>query len=281
MLRNQTENTIFYTLGNMDSTYYLELHISDNLNTDEIKNIIKLICDYINKTLVKKIIYNISMEIVDINIDKQFFTSIMNTAISHISWILDSSGKKEELDSSVSNFLDENREVNLDGLIVFRLSYLVEYIRRFFKIIVSEYTMERGITEFIELLRKYVSSSNYLTDTIDVLCLSNKYKIYYNRNNITVNLYSKFLNENNKDIQCNNFLLFSLIELIPKKIIIHNINNISNKNIISTIKGIFIESVEICEGCNLCSSNVMHINKDKDISDKQLGKKVRTNSDRL
>ena len=48
-------------------------------------------------------------------------------------------------------------------------------------------------------------------------------------------------------------LLSELINLAPKKIVIHNRNLFENSQVLTTIENIFENNVTYCDGCSMCS----------------------------
>ena len=73
-------------------------------------------------------------------------------------------------------------------------------------------------------------------------------------NEITNECIQDFTNEVNVgEINYDDLLVSSLITLAPKKIMIHNINRIENKELLETIKNVFPGKLVICEVCQLCT----------------------------
>ena len=63
----------------------------------------------------------------------------------------------------------------------------------------------------------------------------------------------------------NDFVLNTLLNLLPQKVFLHQVSNYSNLEFINTLKLIFDGRLKICTDCNICNlyKNLSVKNKNK------------------
>jgi putative sporulation protein YtxC len=122
---------------------------------------------------------------------------------------------------------------------------------------VDAFLMEREYQEFIKLLRYFVDIQEPRLEAVHILPgFNNKYVLLDQlHNEITNDCIKEFLTEVPEcDINYDDLLVSSLITLAPIRIYIHHANQIRNKELIETIKNVFLNKVILCSGCDLCKS---------------------------
>lgn len=163
----------------------------------------------------------------------------------------------EDIFFSIKKFIEENRNIYLDGIVNFRLK---DYIRRIDNIVdigVNKYIIEKEYKEFINLLKIYVNSSNSKTDIIHL--------VYINGESILLDEDKKIINQkcdiNNfqylSDISfsSNDIALNTMLSILPNRIEIHLIDK--EDEFINTLKLIFENRIHICTDCNICRTYKM------------------------
>ena len=163
--------------------------------------------------------------------------------------------KKEQVFKLIEDFLQENNIIDIEGFVNFRLRDFIGELSEIADRAVDEFMMQKEYNEFIGLLRYFVELQDSKIDTLNIVIEKNgEFRLYdeYNKpidNDIENEVSIEFPD---KGISDEDFLISTLITIAPKKIYIHSINNVKNKEIIETIKKVFNERVEICYGCELC-----------------------------
>lgn len=163
--------------------------------------------------------------------------------------------RKRIILTALYDCLKENKKFYLDGFISFRLREYEFMLYTLLEKLVDDYNKRKEYEEFIELLRYFVSVQSPRPALLNVVVNpDNSYSIYdENEKDITANCVTEFiesevlLTENDYD----DLLISVLITAAPKKIVIHNAENIKNDDLFITIKKVF-ERVEYCIGCDLC-----------------------------
>lgn len=223
-----------------------------------------ILSDYIIKYYEEKLLSRI------ININYCYFNSLEKEQILNIcaSFLatekqnskinLNISKRKNIVFRSLIKYFHSSNEIILDGFINFRIK---EYFKELEDIVdkaVDAFLMEREYQEFIKLLRYFVDIQEPKLEAVHILATyDNKYIILdHFHNEITNECIKEFLNEvSESDINYDDLLVSSLITIAPIRIYIHDEEQIKNKELIKTIKNVFINKVIVCSGCSLCKIN--------------------------
>ena len=162
---------------------------------------------------------------------------------------------KTQIFYSIMSYLKDYDSINIEGFIRFRLKDYLKEVENTVDKAVEDFLMEKEYNEFIHLLRYFVDIQEPKIDVVNVLMNEDgKYYLYDAVNCLINNEYIEELASEmiEKDIGHEDLLISSLITLAPKKINIHFAVNTCKKEIIETIKRVFVGSVELCSGCKLC-----------------------------
>jgi len=161
--------------------------------------------------------------------------------------------KKESIKSAVSNYLNDNNKMILDGFVMFRLNECISLLDEVVDLSVNSFLLEKEYIEFIYLLRVYIESKFSALELVHF--------IYHNDNCLLLDQYLNVIpvNRDIDDIRylsditfCNNdYFLSTLLHISPQKLIIHC--NEEDNDFVNTLKLIFLGRVECCSECNICS----------------------------
>lgn len=158
------------------------------------------------------------------------------------------------LNQIFSKYLTNNKKIFLNGFINFRLNSYIEILNNVVDEAVNSFIIEKEYKEFVSLLKIYISSQNSKTNTIHVI-YSNNFTILLDENkNVIENSKDMFNAKFLSDItfSANDYTLNTLLELLPKHIYIHLIDNTIDE-FIKTLSLIFEKRVLVCTDCNICS----------------------------
>ncbi len=166
--------------------------------------------------------------------------------------------KKSRILKSIIDFLEENDSINIEGFINFRLKYYLDTIEDAIDKNIEDYFAEKEYKEFIKILQYFVEIQEPKRDVVNIIFTNNKYKLIDEKRLAINNEFLEEISEELSEIDINydDLLISSLITIAPRKIIIHLDNGTNNFDIINIIKNIFLSKVSICEGCDLCCSDV-------------------------
>jgi len=166
--------------------------------------------------------------------------------------------KKSRILKSIIDFLEKNDSINIEGFINFRLKYYLDTIEDAIDKNIEDYFAEREYKEFIKILQYFVEIQEPKRDTVNIIFSNNKYNLIDEKKLAINNEFLEEISEELSEIDINydDLLISSLITIAPRKIIIHLDSGTNNFDIINIIKNIFLSKVTICEGCDLCCSEV-------------------------
>ena len=163
----------------------------------------------------------------------------------------------ETIFKEVKDYIKENRNIVLEGVVNFRLRGYIKILDNIVDMAVNKYIIEKEYKEFINLLKIYVNSTDTKTDILHLIYVNNE-SILLDRdkniiqidNNINNAKYLSDITFSSNDIALN-----TLLSLLPKKIEVHIING--EDEFINTLKLIFENRIHICNECNICRTYKM------------------------
>ena len=119
---------------------------------------------------------------------------------------------------------------------------------------VDKFVIQREYNEFIDLLRAYIASGENKSEIIHL--------IYYDEESILLDENKHLINTSSEifdgkylsdiSFSSNDYALNALLNLIPKKLYIHLVDNNSDE-FVNTLKQIFEDRVVICYKCSICN----------------------------
>lgn len=243
-----------------ESTHFVKIFCNDVDYTDKLKNNIYL---YISNFIYKIIMKNFrKKEMLEYLTENYFFLNHeeMMELDNEISKIIFQNSVIEDETSvyclnrinniieNIKNFIEENRYININGFIRFRMKPMKVTIEEIIDKIVEKYIVDKEYNEFIKLLRYFVDIQECKIEEIDVNILNNG--LYEIKNGLGEDIFKEFLNEisdniDDKQINIEDIIISGLITNAPKKIKIFNELKCNNKEFLKTIKNVFRERVEV------------------------------------
>ena len=151
------------------------------------------------------------------------------------------------------NFVNKNKSLYLDGFIYFRLKSYFEILDDTINNAVNNYLIEKEYLEFISLLKLYINSQISNCDIVH-LVYSSEESILLDKDKNIISPDSSILNAkylSDISFSSNDYTLNSLLNLIPRNIYIHLIDNKIDE-FIQTLQLVFENRVNLCTDCNLC-----------------------------
>lgn len=146
----------------------------------------------------------------------------------------------------IRDCISERQEININGFITFRMKNFRNNIENIIENIIETYMARKEYEEFIKLLRYFVEMQVCSIEKVNIV-ISEK-GIYNITDEIGNDLYYKFINEvseNEKRSSDNieDVLITGLITNSPKEINIYDKYEKMNKELLNTIKSVFVERV--------------------------------------
>lgn len=150
------------------------------------------------------------------------------------------------------DYLKTNKSIIVEGFINFRLPDYMNLIDDYVQEAVNQFILDKEYFEFVNLLKAYVDSK-VPNDKVVNLVYVNSEAILLSDNGDIIKLDS-FDSIYLSDITFSNndYVLNTLVGLLPSKIILHLIT--PQDNFIDTIKLIFDNKVTECPNCEMCNA---------------------------
>ncbi len=163
--------------------------------------------------------------------------------------------RRSKIVKSIFNYLKTENLIILEGFVNFRLDDYMKELCILVDKAVEAYITQKEYNEFIKLLRYFVEIQESKISIIHVVAVKNGGYILMDESKSIISYedIDEFRHElTNKELNYDDILISNLITIAPKKIILHNINEFSTKEIIQTIQNVFYDRTEICHNCELC-----------------------------
>lgn len=225
------EHTKFYnyisnTITQVIINYYEENLIFDNLNLNYF---------YFNSYEKKKILEN-----------------TLNLLLDETNYTL----RYDYINNAIFNHLISNHSIYLQSIVNFKLNNYINFLNNQIDIAVNKFLIDKEYIEFVNILKLYIKSESE-NSKIDHLHLIYRDKISIitddNKNIVSCNdnmKKAKYVSD--ISFSSNDLALNTLLNLVPKAITIHLVNEYPDE-FINTLKLIFQERVKICEDCDICN----------------------------
>ena len=159
----------------------------------------------------------------------------------------------------IKDCIAENRGINIDGFITFRMRELTDDIESIIDRVVEKYIVEKEYEEFIRLLKYFVDIQDSKIDEINIYIKPlGVYTITDGEGKDIFNIMLKDLSDSELNVvnaNIEDILISGLITNAPKKILIHGEEQCINREFITTISNVFGERVVFCKQCELCNQN--------------------------
>lgn len=158
------------------------------------------------------------------------------------------------------DYFENSNNIILDGFVNFRLKEYMKDLEDVVDKAVDDFLTDREYREFIRLLRYFVDIQEPKIDTVHVVVdFDNRYMLLDGmKREITNECVQEYVNEISAgEINYDDLLVSSLITFAPRKVVLHGTGRFRNKELMETIKNIFLGRVFICQGCEMCSAKML------------------------
>ena len=154
---------------------------------------------------------------------------------------------------SIIDYIKQNKSLVLEGFINFRLQNYMKNLDYIIDISVNKFLIEKEYNEFVDILKFYVSITPFKLPLMHLVYYKNESILLDNDKNVINTDDKSFADNYLSDISFSNndYALNTILNLIPKKLIIHMIDS-KEDEFINTLKLIFGKRYEICYDCVIC-----------------------------
>jgi len=247
---------VFYSRHEFKSYKNIIIHytgIDNELFYTKLSTILSyLVIDYFENDIIKNILCNNYFYF-----DNSEFSKILNLCSENLCDDDEFSFANRQilLFDVFYEYISQHHTLILTGFINFRLKNYRTLLEELVDFSVNEYIIEREYLEFVSLLRLYINSQGSSCSTVHLISLEHDtFLLDENMNIIDIDknaLSAKYLSD--VSFSTNDYVLNTLLNLLPKKIYMHLVSPLSNLDFINTLQLIFENRVELCNECNICN----------------------------
>ncbi|MBC2580289.1 putative sporulation protein YtxC [Clostridium sp. DJ247] len=172
--------------------------------------------------------------------------------------------KKNTIIDKIVKCINENKEININGFITFRMKEIKEDLESIIDKVVERYMVEKEYNEFIKLLKYFVEVQESKIDLVNIVVNNDGTYLIQDKEgrDISKELFSDLNDLKYKDnTNTEDMLISVLITNAPEKIVIHCVDNCKNVELIDTVKKVFTDRVNFCEDCKTCKKIKHSIHK--------------------
>lgn len=155
---------------------------------------------------------------------------------------------------AISDYIKYNKSIVLEGFVNFRLQGYLKNLDYIIDLSVNKFITDKEYLEFINMLKLYISLTPSKTSLVHLIYFGND-SILLNRDKKVIPLDDEMLNAkylSDISFSSNDYTLNALLNLTPRKLIIHLVGHSKSDEFINTLKLIFENQFEICTSCELC-----------------------------
>lgn len=159
---------------------------------------------------------------------------------------------RNRMQKKLSDYLDDDPEIILEGFIRFRLKAYADFIEEVVEEAAENYMNETEYQEFIQVLKYFVAMNTPQIETVQLVFPAGEPPVLLNGAGEKLTYcYVDFVDRKSKS-EYEELVVSTLINLSPNRIVLHKGEQLFDENFIDTLKNIFPERIEICDGCALC-----------------------------
>jgi putative sporulation protein YtxC len=163
--------------------------------------------------------------------------------------------QKEEIMTVLLDYLATYRYLNIGGFIIFRLREYCRLLRDAVESAVDEFFLEREYTEFIRLLRYFVSIQEPKVEEVHVIVkAAGVFQMYGgDRELLGSECFEETADQGEAgDINLEDLLISALVTVAPRRVTVHYADGQEQPEITAMIKDVFGPRALFCFGCKLC-----------------------------
>lgn len=261
-LRLSKLDDICFSCNKFKHYHNIIIHYSGNDTNKFIQNISNilslLVIDELEETFLKNSIFQ----------NYFYFDSIEKNKILNYCFDICSDNFTNYFDKKFSyitkqfyKYLQKHKSIVLTGFIYFRLKKYFDILDSIVEEAVNSFIIEKEYLEFVSLLKLYISSQSSLTGILHLIYFKdNPILLDKDMNIIPIKDYffdAKYLSD--ISFSNNDYVLNTLLSLLPKKMYIHLVENEIDE-FLNTLILIFDKKIELCTDCDICNLYKNHNN---------------------
>ncbi|MBO2943524.1 putative sporulation protein YtxC [Paenibacillus sp. F411] len=169
--------------------------------------------------------------------------------------------RRQKLDRTIRQCLAESAELNLDGLLAFRLRDYEQELRELAEYAVDEYMLDQQYEEFISLLKYFVYFQEPLTPLVHVIHRGGEDLLLLDGSLKPIEAGKQeglVMERLDQEMEVEDMVVSTLISAAPARLIIHTRQ--PGLPVIGTLLQIFDHRAEVCYSCQECTPFIEGLN---------------------
>ncbi|HSW10727.1 MAG TPA: putative sporulation protein YtxC [Bacillota bacterium] len=164
--------------------------------------------------------------------------------------------RRNEIHRALGEYLDNHRQLLLEGFLTFRLRDQIEDIEELLDRTVDDFLMEREHGEFIKLLQHFLDTQAPQLDLMHVLVRPEGGFSLMDAGHDTIS--DRYLEQclgepAGVEADSEDLLVSALITAAPRRVVVHWSPGWGDEGV-DTVRRVFAERVQLCHGCPLCQT---------------------------
>ncbi len=210
-----------------------------------------LVIDELEDSLLRRLILH-NYFYFDLNERNKILETCFDVMTDNFSNIFDR--KFQILYDTFYEFLTCHKSIILNGFVNFRLKNYLSILDEVVNQAVNSFVLEKEYREFISLLKLYINSQNCGCEIVHIIFSATESILLDENKNLIVVSNEIFKAKYLSDISfsSNDYVLNSLLTLLPRKIYIHLIDDHVDE-FINTLQLVFENRIHLCTDCNICN----------------------------
>ena len=152
--------------------------------------------------------------------------------------------------------LEEGVDVDINGILLFRLKEFKNYVNEIVNSMAQNIILQKEYSNVLKLMKFTLLLNKPSVDVLHIVFSHDEeITIYYEKTKGSVGANRNFFDN---DLHIEDFLVDTILELCPSKIVVHNINYIKSRKLSKMLYKLYENKLQVCSGCNKCS--YMHFN---------------------
>ena len=226
-----------------------------------------IITDFLMNEVTKTYIYRMARERCQ-EFGEEGFGAVLQSSYSYLNNLHEEGDigktltRHNRILNEVSQYLENNYQLNLDGFFRFRLKDYYHELTESVEKAVNNFVMEKEYREFLRLLRYFVEVQEPKIEEVHVLFQTKQdfFILDEHFQPIKPGQLEGILAQLDQEVEYEDWLLSALITIAPRRIVLHIVAPVE---MVETIISVFENRTVICEGCQLCSETSIceHLNQ--------------------
>lgn len=243
-LDNTTFSGIYYSQKKFKYFNNIIIHYKGNNNNKFYKVFSDILSNYIVNYCEKNFVQQ-QLAFDFFYFSQQEKKSIQDSTIKSLNLEDNTEKKFSILQDSIIKYFSNNSSCNLDGFINFRLYNYKSFINLVLETVINDYILQKEYSEYVNLLQDYINMQVPQSESVHLVYSADKKMLLDDSKNVIANTSNPQIYLSDISFSSNDFILNSLLSLLPKKLYIHL--NSEEDNFIKFIKLIFRDKFIICE----------------------------------